>query len=209
MIMLRWRDPLQERVAATQMRDFFKMLYKREPTAEELKAGPPSLLELRSKLLEEGLTPDPDDSMGLPPLLPIAAVVGGAFGLSSLFSYLAGRESGAHREAGITAAMAREVRDWKATARAWAVPAGLALLVGGAAVFWLNKRYSIKAAKAGAPRITVRTGEPKALPAKSEMRQNPEDEDEPEEIEPEEIEPTEIEPEEPEVEDEGDDEDEE
>lgn len=185
-ILLRARDPLQERVAAEQHREFLKMLYKREPTPDELRSGPPTFEELKAKLLAEGLMPAGDDSMGLPPLvLPIAAVVGGAFGLSSLFSYLAGRESGAHREAGVVSAVTREVRDWKATAKAWALPGVLVLGTGGLLWFYLSKKYAERTARAGAPRITVKTGGAPALPAKSEMRKNaseePEEDEEPEE----------------------------
>jgi hypothetical protein len=197
-ILLRSRDPLQERVAAEQHRAFLQMLYKREPTAEELRAGPPTFEELKEKLVEEGLMTNADDSMGIPPLvLPIAAVVGGAFGLSSLFSYLAGRESGGHREAGVVGSVAREARDWKATAKAWALPVGLAAGVSVLGYFWLSRKYAERAAKAGAPRITVKSGEPKALPPKSEMRQNV---GEPEVEEPDE---DELEDEEPEIENEG------
>jgi hypothetical protein len=179
-MLLRARDPLQERVAAEQLRDFMRMLLKREPTAEELRSGPPTLEELRVRLSEEGLHPPAgaaDDGMGIYWLIPVVAAVGGAFGLSSVFSYLSGREAGLHRDLNIVTSTAGEARGWWNTAKAWALPAGLMVGVGGLLYFWASRKYDLKKAKAGQPKITVRP--PRAeLPPKSEMKQNAEDEDE-------------------------------
>jgi hypothetical protein len=185
----RYRDPLKERMAAEQHRDFLRMLYKREPTAEELRAGPPTLLALQTRLVEEGIAPGTsEDAMGLIPLLPLVAVVGGAFGLSNLFSFMAGGERTAHREAGIAESAAGTARNWWDTAKTWALPGALAVGVGGLLYFWVSRKYDLKKARASRAQVTVQAPEPKALPEpKAEMKSNyaaeDEDEDEKEQLE--------------------------
>ena len=180
----RARDPLKERAAAEQHREFLRMLYKREPTAAELRAGPPSLPELERKLVDEGVIPAGEAGMGNPLLaamgtswiLPAAAVVGGAWGLSMLFAAMAGSEATAHREGGIVSGITREAGQWVTTVRTWALPAVLAVGVGALGYWYLKNRKPQKArAAAGAAEE-----ETPALPARSEMKQNfePEDEDE-------------------------------
>lgn len=180
-IIQRARDPLKERMAAEQHREFLRMLYKREPTAEELRAGPPTLPELEAKLHEEGVVSNSgDDAMGIWWVLPAAAVVGGAWGLSNLFSYLTGQEARVHGDSGIIVNTAREMTQWSRAIRTWALPVGLLGVVGTLGYFYLKTR---KTPKAAAARAATRV-EP-ALPPKAEMKQNEEPEDE-EELEDEE-----------------------
>jgi len=196
-IVQRSRDPLREREAARQHREFLKLLYKREPTAEELRQGPPSFDELGRKLAEEGVIAPAEDGMGNPLLaamgtswiLPAAAVVGGAWGLSMLFAAMAGAEASSHREAGIISAIGREGRQWVNTVKTWALPTALAAGVAGLAYWWFVKAKPKRAVKAKAAVAEAEEEEEEEAlelpPPRSEMRANveepEEDEDEGEE----------------------------
>jgi hypothetical protein len=128
-------------------------------------------------------------AMGTSWILPVAAVVGGAWGLSMLFAAMAGAEASSHREAGILSAVGREGRQWVSTVRTWALPTALAAGVAGLAYWWFAKEKPKRAAK-----VKASAEEAPELPPRSEMMANveePEEPDEPEEIEEDEDEPEE------------------
>jgi hypothetical protein len=180
----RARNPRQERIFAEEQRDFLRMLYRREPTPDEMRAGPPTLVELKQKLVSEGAV---DDGMGFIWLFPVAAaIVGGAWGLSSIANMLGGQEQRAHEERELRS---REslLRSAGAFARTWAVPAVLTVGVGGLAWWWLFGRKSKAkkpAAAAAAPALPAAA--PQAMRANwSRVNWGEEDEDEDEDDEPE------------------------
>lgn len=85
-LLSRIRDPEQETKAFVGLRDLLRLIFERDPTAAELAAGVP---------------PVDHEQLGVLPLLPIAAVAGGAITLSTLFSWLTAREETAQREMGM------------------------------------------------------------------------------------------------------------
>ena len=122
------RSPLEEKRAARDYRDFMQMAFGRKPTLQELRRGIPSLEEIQAAHAS-------DDGMGFLPLLPLAVISGGAWGLSSIFGYLTERERTAQAELGI-----RQGPGLGDTIRAWSVPVVLALGVGALGYAWITRR---------------------------------------------------------------------
>jgi len=145
------RDPLMEKRAARDVRDFMRLLLGREPTLQELRDGIPHLSDVYGE----------ETDLGLIPLLLAAApvVLGGAWGLSSVFSYMTAHEQRAQQE------LSEQATFWDA-ARAWALPATLALGVGALGWVWVTKRRRPKPKRAEAAPLE-----------KAAMQQNPDDED--------------------------------
>lgn len=107
----RRRNAEQERQAAGRLRDLMALVLGRDPQVSELVAPPEPT----------------DEALGFLPLLPLAAIVGGAWALASLFSWLAEQERSAQAAAGMQ-------HTW-AEAAARAVPyVGPLLLVGAIGV---------------------------------------------------------------------------
>jgi hypothetical protein len=113
-----------------------RLLLGREPTVKELRDGIPPLHTIYGE----------ETDLGLIPLLLAAApvVLGGAWGLSSVFGYMTERERTAQTEL-------EEQASLLDTARAWALPAALAVGVGSLGYIWITKRRKKKTPAAAQP----------------------------------------------------------
>lgn len=115
------RDGATEERAVKELRDLLTYINQRDPTAAEMEAGPP-------------------DSLGVFWAAPVAlaAIAGGAWTLSGLFSYLAERERRLQEAVGIQPpSVARSVGRV-------AIPVALVTAIAGGGIWWWRSRAKSK-----------------------------------------------------------------
>lgn len=137
------RDAPTEVRAAQELRELGRMLLGREPTREEMSRGV--------------VTAEPDQ-LGL---LPLVAIAGGAWGLSSVFGYLEEREQRLQRELGMTSS-------WSDAFGAAAPYISPLLLIGGVGFggYFAYKHFTKDTRRPPKRKISGRTGRPAASPRK-------------------------------------------
>jgi hypothetical protein len=79
------RDNEHEQLAVESLVDLNRLILQRDPTAAELQLGVPG-----------------DEALGFLPLLPLVAIGGGAWTVTSIMNYLTAREETVQRQLGMT-----------------------------------------------------------------------------------------------------------
>ncbi len=145
------RDDAKEREVVEALVDLNRLILQRDPSAEELQTGVPG-----------------DEALGILPLLPLVAIGGGAWSLSSIFGYLSDREQRIQRQLGMTSSWS----DVLGNVSSWIMPL---IVVGGVGFggFYLYKKFLKKETGRGTRRppkgrVSGRTGRLKSLPEKKE-----------------------------------------
>lgn len=171
-IVMRHRDDAKEREAVSGFRDLMRLIMEREPEVAEMVAGIPPVNE---------------EQLGVLPLIPLAAIAGGAFTLTTMFNWLNSRETTAQREMGMSHTWSEVLGQ---TAPFWGPLFAVGgLSFGGYALYREVKGDSLFAGVKGwfgsggskKRRRPARKPGPKRLAAKPEPEPEPEDTDESEE----------------------------
>jgi hypothetical protein len=157
------RDARAEQEAVTNLRDLLTYMNQRDPTADEMEAGPPESL----------------GAIWLAPAI-IAGVTGGAWTLSNLFSYLAERERRIQEAAGI-----RPPSMLRSVARVVVPVVAVAAVGGGGYWLWKRRKKAVaaelaetKVSSRAKTKVMQQNPEPKALPPPPEDDDDDGEEDE-------------------------------